>query len=55
MLSLDPLPARGDLKATVTGKVDAEHFTIEKLHFQSIPGLYVTANLYVPKKAKGSD
>src|SRR5207245_2453764 len=26
--------------------------TVEKLHFQSSPGLYVTANFYVPKKAK---
>jgi hypothetical protein len=50
MMGLWPLPPRTDLKPVVTGKVDAEHFTIEKLHFQSVPGLYVTANLYVPKK-----
>jgi hypothetical protein len=50
MIGLWPLPPRTDLNAVITGKVDAEHFTIEKLHFQSIPGLYVTANLYVPKK-----
>jgi hypothetical protein len=49
MLGLWPLPPRTDLRATVTGKDSAEHFTIEKLHFQSIPGLYVTANLYIPK------
>src|SRR5262249_18871272 len=30
-------------------KVEADAFTVEKLHFQSMPGLYVTANLYVPK------
>jgi acetyl esterase/lipase len=51
MLGLWPLPPRTDLKAVVTGKVEAEHFTVEKLHFQSRPGLYVTANLYVPKHA----
>jgi len=50
MLSLDPLPARGDLKATVTGKVEKEDFVVENLHFQSLPGLYVTANLYLPKQ-----
>ncbi len=49
MLSLSPLPARTDLKPAVTGKVEHELFTVEKLHFQSMPGLYVTANLYLPK------
>lgn len=52
MLGLWPLPPRTDLHATITGKVDTEHFTVEKLHFQSSPALYVTANLYLPKKAK---
>jgi dienelactone hydrolase len=51
MLGLDPLPPKTDLKATVTGKLDHPEFTVEKLHFQSMPGLYVTANLYLPKKA----
>jgi hypothetical protein len=51
MMGLWPLPAKTDLKATVTGTVDGGAFTIEKLHFQSRPGLYVTANLYVPKMA----
>ena len=49
MLGLDPLPARGDLKATITLKVERDDFTVENLHFQSSPGLYVTANLYLPK------
>jgi hypothetical protein len=53
MLGLWPLPPRTDLKATVTGKVEAPEFTVEKLHYQSLPGLYVTANLYLPKKVKG--
>ncbi|HVK13964.1 MAG TPA: prolyl oligopeptidase family serine peptidase [Gemmataceae bacterium] len=51
MLGLWPLPQRTDLKATVTGKVETPKFTVEKLHFQSMPGLYVTGNLYVPKPA----
>src|SRR5437899_1897758 len=50
MVGLWPLPPRTELKPVVTGKVEADSFTIEKLHFQSMPGLYVTANLYVPKK-----
>src|SRR5262249_34047098 len=52
VMGLWPLPPRTDLKAVVTGKVEAERFTVEKLHFQSSPGLYVTGNLYVPKHAR---
>ncbi|MGH7221688.1 MAG: alpha/beta hydrolase family protein [Gemmataceae bacterium] len=52
MLGLWPLPPRTDLHATITGKVETDLFTVEKLHFQSSPGLYVSANLYVPKRAK---
>ncbi|MFO0877184.1 MAG: prolyl oligopeptidase family serine peptidase [Gemmataceae bacterium] len=53
MMGLWPLPARTDLKATIVGTIDRPLFTIEKLHYQSLPGLYVTAHLYVPKKRTG--
>jgi dienelactone hydrolase len=53
MLGLSPLPPRGDLKATLSGKVETEKIRVEKIHFQSLPGLYVTANLYLPKVLKG--
>ena len=52
MLGLDPVPPRTPLMATVTGKVQHEEFEVWKLHYQSIPKLYVTANLYVPKGLK---
>jgi hypothetical protein len=52
MLGLDPLPERTDLKAEVTGRVEAEDFVVEKVHYQSRPGLYVTGNLYLPKKVE---
>jgi dienelactone hydrolase len=51
MFGLDPLPARGDLKAVVTGTLERDGIVVENLHFQSSPGLYVTANLYRPKDA----
>ena len=52
MVGLHPLPPRTDLKATITGTVEGEGYTVEKLHFQSMPGLYVTANFYLPKSNK---
>jgi dienelactone hydrolase len=51
MLGLHPLPDRTPLKATITGMLDFPDFKVEKLHYQSRPGLYVTANLYLPKQA----
>jgi len=50
MLGLWPVPERTDLKPTITGRLEADEFTVEKLHFQSLPGLYVTANLYLPRQ-----
>lgn len=52
MLGLDPLPPRTDLKPIITGTQEAEGILIENLHFQSMPGLYVTANFYRPKEVK---
>jgi dienelactone hydrolase len=51
MLGLKPMPERSPLKATITGRIEQPGYTIEKLHFQSLPGLYVTANLYLPRPA----
>ncbi|TXT22186.1 MAG: hypothetical protein FD138_3656 [Planctomycetota bacterium] len=52
MLGLDPLPDRTELQPVITGNVDHEEFVVERLHFQSRPGLYVTGDLYVPKNLK---
>lgn len=49
MLSLSPMPPRTDLQAKTTKRFEHNTFSVENLHFQSSPGLYVTANLYVPK------
>src|SRR5438309_2761208 len=37
-----------DLHPRVTGRIQMDGFTIEKLIFQSLPGVYVTALVYVP-------
>ena len=49
MLGLEPLPKKTDLKAVITGTAEQDEFTVENIYFQSRPGLYVTANLYIPK------
>ena len=49
MLGLMPIPEKTDLKPVITDKIDHELFTVENIHFQSSPGLYVTGNLYIPK------
>ena len=53
MLGLWPLPEKTPLKATVTGQVEAHGVLVEKIHFQSKPGLYVTANYYRPRALNG--
>lgn len=49
MLGMKPQPVRSDLKVRITGQIEHEHFIVEKIIFESIPGLYVTANLYRPR------
>jgi dienelactone hydrolase len=44
-----PEPERTPLNARVTGQVERDAYTIEKVIFESRPGFPVTANLYVPK------
>jgi hypothetical protein len=51
MLGLWPMPERTDLKPVITGKLDHEEFTVEKLQFQASPGLYCTASLFLPKNS----
>jgi dienelactone hydrolase len=54
MLGLWPVPDKTDLKATVAGTYQGDGFVVEKLHFQSKPRLYVTANVYRPDRGAPS-
>lgn len=38
------------LNAVTTGTLERETFTVEKVRFESHPGFYVTAGLFLPKK-----
>src|SRR5262252_1519778 len=40
----------GPLNARITGRIDARLYTIEKVIFESLPHVYVTANLYRPNQ-----
>lgn len=44
-----PYEQRPPLNVKVTGVVERPKYRIEKLYYESLPKLYVTANLYVPK------
>ena len=52
-VGLWPMPERGPVKATVHGRVVRDGYTIEKVSFASLPGHYVTGNLYRPTGAAG--
>lgn len=53
MLGLLPEPPRGDLQVQITGTHEREGVIVENVVFQSVPGLYVTANLYRPAGVTG--
>ncbi|MDS4068160.1 MAG: acetylxylan esterase [Candidatus Competibacter sp.] len=48
MLGLEPLPERLPVAASCSGTLERPAYRIEKWVFQSLPGLYVTANFYLP-------
>lgn len=52
-LGLWPMPTRSSLNPVIHGVIDQGDYTIEKVYFQSIPGFYVTGNLYRPKEKAG--
>lgn len=49
-----PLPQKTELNARVFDRVERDGYSIEKVYFQSYPGVYVGGNLYRPLgKGKG--
>ncbi len=45
-------PERNPLNAVVTGTIQKEGYTIEKVRFESQPNFWVTATLYLPDETK---
>ena len=52
-LGLWPMPTKSPLNAVLHGKIDLPEYSIEKVYFESVPGFYVTGNLYRPKNVSG--
>jgi hypothetical protein len=48
-----PMPPKEPLVPVVHGKIDRGDYTVEKVFFASMPGHYVTGNLYRPSKIVG--
>ena len=48
-----PRDDRPPLNARITGRIDHGDHVVEKVLYESLPGLYVTALVYVPKQLAG--
>ncbi len=48
-----PLPTKMPLQAVIHGRIDAGDYTVEKVYFESMPGFFVTGNLYRPQGKSG--
>ena len=53
MLGLSPRPEKTPLQSETTATTEEAEFVVERVHFQSLPGLYVTGNFYRPRKIDG--
>ncbi|HWX22290.1 MAG TPA: acetylxylan esterase [Candidatus Binatia bacterium] len=51
--NLTPLPSRCDLNPIIWGKRTCKGYTVENVAFESLPGFFVTGNLYRPAEGKG--
>ncbi len=52
-LGLWPSPTKTPMNPVIHGKLDRGDYTIEKVYFESLPGFYVTGNLYRPANIVG--
>ena len=53
MLGLSPRPEKTPLQSETTATTEETEFVVERVHFQSMPGLYVTGNFYRPRNIEG--
>ena len=48
-----PLPEKTPLNPVIHGRIDRDGYTVEKVFFESLPGFFVTGNLYRPTGKPG--
>lgn len=48
-----PMPTKTPLNPVIHGRIDRDSYTVEKVYFESVPGFFVTGNLYRPKGKSG--
>jgi hypothetical protein len=46
---LHPMPTKKPLEPVVHGRIEQDDYTVDKVYFQSMPGFFVTGNLYRPR------
>jgi len=49
---LGPFPEKTPLNAKITSKVKKDGYKVENVIYESVPGYYVTASLFIPDKVK---
>ncbi len=52
-LGLWPELPKTPLNSVIHGRIDKDDYTVEKVYFESVPGFYVSGNLYRPKGRTG--
>ncbi len=53
-LGLATLPDRAPIVASIHGRIDRDGYSVERVSFASMPGVYVTGNLYRPATPRGA-
>lgn len=48
-----PMPEKTPLNPVIHGRIEFDDYTVEKVFFESVPGFFVTGNLYRPKGKPG--
>ena len=48
-IGLWPLPEHAPLEPRITGRIEHEDYTVEKVYYQTLPGIFASGYLYTPK------